>query len=139
MFGPEGAAPFTLRGDYPRVTWPTPSRGRDGSRILNTMAVCEDVQELAGVLARGPESVRRLLETRLPEMAPLRGVTWHDWSQDPLAGGVWIWHRNGAPNVSHPARAGRVVFAGSDLSSHSGWIEGALASAEAATALVTER
>lgn len=132
-FSATSGSPITMRTRFPRVTWPGPVQGRDGLRVINMMAVNEDVPTVRGAAKGGEAALRRLLESSMPVVArAARRVLWHDFSSDPLAGGAWTWTADGAAPSGAPLRSERLVIAGSDLSADAGWMEGALASAEAA-------
>ena len=134
-FSGSNAPEMAFRPEFPRVVWPSPRRLDDGCRVLNMMAVNEDVPLVAAAANGGVQGITALLEPRLPRLMPhARQILFHDFSADPLAGGAWTWPKNGAPPPKGLIRSGRLVFAGSDLSAYPGWMEGALASAEAAVA-----
>lgn len=82
-------------------------------------------------------SLRSALAAAFPG-ASLESFDWHDWANDPFARGTWV-----SPALdtlplydpSHWTTHPRLAFAGSDHASpEQGWFEGALLTAEAATA-----
>jgi monoamine oxidase len=65
----------------------------------------------------------------------MRSVFRHDFATDPLVGGAYAYARSIGTREG-VVRAGRVLFAGADLSDAPGWMEGAVRSAEQAVAAV---
>lgn len=132
VFQGEAAAPFTLRERFPRITWPLPERTPEG-RVINAMAVHEDLEQVREAAASGTAGLLGLCSAAMPELASAATARLcHDFSSDPLAQGAYTYTRDGAPFDGTPLVAGRLVFAGSDLSERPGWMEGAVRSAEAA-------
>ncbi len=60
----------------------------------------------------------------------------HDFGNDARCGAAYVAATPGARRPTQPLRQGRVVIAGADLSEYPGWMEGALASAEATDAML---
>jgi monoamine oxidase len=98
------------------VSWRLPEVSADGGFIQQSLAWEPD-----------PRAFEKLT-------GPAGSFT-HDFATDPLIGGAYAYARSGfdAPGI---VRAGRLVFAGADLSEDSGWMEGAVRSAEQAVAAV---
>lgn len=78
---------------------------------------------------------------RLAPGAELLGWDWHDWCADPFARGTWLSAPARGADLTPQTwgRTGRLAFATSDIAPEAaGWFEGALSSAEAAAAAITE-
>jgi hypothetical protein len=96
------------------VSWRLPETSARGTFVSQTLSWEPDA-------ARGA-----------PVPAP-PGAVRHDFSADPLAGGAYAYARS-LDAVGGVVRAGRLFFAGADLSDAPGWMEGAVRSADAAAA-----
>jgi len=78
---------------------------------------------------------------RLAPGAELLGWDWHDWCADPFARGTWLSAPARGADLTPQTwgRTGRLAFATSDIAPEAaGWFEGAMSSAEAAAAAITE-
>jgi monoamine oxidase len=124
------AVGYSAADRFPRATWPLPERAADGSFVLNTMAVREDLPTARAAAAGGPIALASFMNSALPEATPFapRWFT-HDWRHDPLAGGAYAFAKSPAGLRTGPVRAGRFILAGGDFSTRPGWMEGALESA----------
>lgn len=78
---------------------------------------------------------------RLAPGAELVGWDWHDWCADPFARGTWLSVPARGADLTPQTwcRTGRLAFATSDVAPEAaGWFEGALSSAESASAAIAE-
>jgi len=126
-------SPFAMGLDFPHMTWALPETSPDGDLVLNAMASGQAIPLVQSQRARGRRALEELLRGRLPWLRTLRVVTCgENLNADPLLGGAYTYPPAGAPGAPPPVREGRLSLAGSDLSEHSGWMEGALESAERA-------
>jgi monoamine oxidase len=129
----QGIQPWIMGFDFPRMTWPSAASSPDGRRVLNAMAVREDIAQVKAATDASPDGLLKLMASRLPQISSFGpSVFAHDFSEDPLIGGAYVYATPGAAPTRLPVRSGPLVIAGSDQSSLSGWMEGALASAESA-------
>lgn len=121
--------------EFPRMTWLLAERSATGKAVLNATAVNRQLALLQEARARGVQAMQRLLGQRLPLLRTLEVTTrGHDWVTDALIGAAYTYVAAGSRSLPPPLREGPLVLAGSDVSDHSGWMEGALQSAEAAVA-----
>lgn len=133
----EKAAGHGARDAFPRATWTNPERDADGGFVFNTMAVREDLPAVRAAVGAGTSGLAAFMAKRLPDVATFQ-PRWvaHDWKNDPLFGGAYAYAKAAAGLVTGPIRDGRLVLAGADFSAYPGWMEGALESAEDASALL---
>jgi len=78
---------------------------------------------------------------RLAPGAELIGWDWHDWCADPFARGTWLSAPARGADLTPQTwqRTGRLAFATSDIAPEAaGWFEGAMSSAESASAAIAE-
>lgn len=99
-----------------RVSWSLPERSTRGTLVRQTLLWESDAARPA---------------TR----AGAAGILAHDFSADPLIGGAYAFARAGTP-APGVVLAGRIVFAGADLSDAPGWMEGAVRAADDAVATI---
>ncbi|HYC76913.1 MAG TPA: FAD-dependent oxidoreductase, partial [Planctomycetota bacterium] len=130
-------AEYSAADAFPRASWRLPETAADGPYVWNVMAVRDDVAPAREAWKTGAAGFAAYMARRAPDVAP-HGPRWfaHDWKLDPLAGGAYAWARTPAGLEPGPLRAGPLWFAGGDLSSLPGWMEGALESAESVAAAV---
>jgi monoamine oxidase len=102
-----------------RVSWPLPERNADGRFVVHTLRWETD--------ARRPSS---------PPIAPAGGLSIPDFAFDPLIGGAYAFSKSGA-EPEGVVTAGRMIFAGADLSDVPGWMEGAVRAADQAVEALT--
>jgi monoamine oxidase len=128
-----GLSPFAMGLDFPRMTWALPETSPDGQIVLNAMARGEAIPLVQSRRAHGAQALGGLLRGRLNWLRTLRVTTLgEDMNSDPLIGAAYTYTPAGAPCAPLPVREDRITLAGSDLSQHPGWMEGALESAERA-------
>ena len=136
VFEDTGLSDYTRRQEFPRVTWRMPEESPDGQIVLNALALREDLLEVRESLAARPPRIEELVRERMPQVAReatlVRGVNL-GFSAERLNGG-WAFAvgRSAEARRGRPVRIGPLIVAGGDLSEEPGWMEGALASAEAA-------
>jgi len=119
--------------EFPRMTWLLPERSANGKAVLNATAVHRQLALLQEARFRGVQDMDRLLRQRLPLLRTLEVTTrGEDWMTNPLIGGAYTYVPTGSRGSPPVLREGPLVLAGSDYSDYSGWMEGALQSAEAA-------
>jgi monoamine oxidase len=119
--------------EFPRMTWLLPERSANGKAVLSTTAVNRHLARLQEARFRGVQDMNRLLRQRLPLLRTLEVTTrGEDWENNPLIGGAYTYVPAGSRGSPPVLREGPLVLAGSDYSDYSGWMEGALQSAEAA-------
>jgi monoamine oxidase len=121
--------------EFPRMTWLLPERSANGKAVLNATAVNRQLALLQEARSRGVQAMERLLKQRLPLLRTLEVTTrGQDWVTHPLIGAAYTYVPAGSRGLPPVLREGPLVLAGSDYSDHSGWMEGALQSAETAVA-----
>lgn len=119
--------------EFPRMTWILPERSASGKAVLNATAVNRQLPLLQEARFRGVQEMERLLRQRLDLLRTIEVTTrGEDWATNPLIGGAFTHVPAGSRGSPPVLREGPLVLAGSDYSEHSGWMEGALQSAEAA-------
>jgi monoamine oxidase len=118
---------------FPRMTWLLPERATNGKAVLNATAVNRQLPLLQEARFRGVQAMDRLLRQQLPLLRTVEVTTpGEDWVTNPLIGGAYTYVPAGSRGSPPVLREGPLVLAGSDYSDYSGWMEGALQSAEAA-------
>jgi monoamine oxidase len=118
---------------FPRMTWLLPERATNGKAVLNATAVNRQLPLLQEARFRGVQAMDRLLRQQLPLLRTVEVTTpGEDWVTNPLIGGAYTYVPAGSRGSPPVLREGPLVIAGSDYSDYSGWMEGALQSAEAA-------
>jgi monoamine oxidase len=119
--------------EFPRMTWLLPERSANGKAVLSATAVNQEIPLLQAARFRGVQDMDRLLRQQLPLLRSLAVKTrGEDWEHNPLIGGAYTYAPSGSQGAPPVLREGPLVLAGSDYSDYSGWMEGALQSAEAA-------
>ncbi|WP_275100299.1 flavin monoamine oxidase family protein [Sedimenticola hydrogenitrophicus] len=118
---------------FPRMTWLLPEHSANGKAVLNATAVNRQLPLLQEARFSGVQAMDRLLRQRLPLLRTVEVTTrGEDWVTNPLIGGAYTYVPAGSWGSPPVLREGPLVLAGSDYSDYSGWMEGALQSAEAA-------
>lgn len=119
--------------EFPRMTWLLPEHSANGKAVLNATAVHRQLALVKEARFRGVQDMDRLLRQRLPLLRTLEVTTrGEDWENNPLIGGAYTYVPAGSRGSPPVLREGPLVLAGSDYSDYSGWMEGALQSAEVA-------
>lgn len=123
--------------EFPRMTWLLPERSATGKAVLNATAVNRQLALLQEARSRGVQALDGLLRQRLPLLRTVEVRTrGEDWVTHPLIGAAYTYAPAGSRGSPPVLREGPLVLAGSDYSDDSGWMEGALQSAETAVAEV---
>jgi monoamine oxidase len=118
---------------FPRMTWTLPEMSSDGRVVLSATAVRQHLPLVQLARARGPKALDALLRARLPLFRTLQVPgSGTDLTADPLIGGAYTYVPAGTSLSPIPVSEDRLTLAGSDFSTHPGWMEGALESAERA-------
>ena len=126
---------YTFGLEFPRVTWARPERSGEGRRVLSTVALHDEVDQVRALLEGGEGALREHWRRALPHITSLgETVIARDLNADPRIGGTFPYTLPGAGPRPSEVREGSLVLAGGDCSTWPGSIEGALAAAEAAIA-----
>ncbi len=120
-----GVVPSLLQTDHPlRLVY---ARRVGDTTLVSAQALHDDLADSS------PAALAKLLATACPGMEVIDAHA-HDWTADPLAGASWMTGRVGVYPAFRAALAGasgRVRLIGGDVADDwSGWMEGAVLSAE---------
>lgn len=121
-----GPVPSLLQTDHPlRLTY---ERRAGDDVFVSAQALCGDVPDTK------PEALAALIKSAWPDLDVIRAQA-HDWTADPHAGASWMTGRTGvypAFRAAIESLSGPVRLIGGDVADDwSGWMEGAVLSAEA--------
>lgn len=125
---------YSMRSKCPRFLWPLPETV-NGRTVLNGSWIDHEIGEILRARQGGEPLVRHVFEKAMGQSASsARALPGHDFAKDPLIGLTYTFALTEEAFRGGSVRQGRWIFAGSDFSTLSGWMEGALESAEDALA-----